>query len=213
MEKIIIAIDGGAGTGKRSVAKYISNKYNFYHLDSGVLYRRLASKIIKKEIDINNINKIKQFVKSLDYLSSKYHPSLRTESISKASSKIATYSFVSKFINLNQKKIVKKKLKFNKGCVIDGRDIGSKVFKQAKIKLFIRVNEEIRAKRRHKQLIELGEKSIYPKILKEIKLRDKLDKNRKHSPLVKSRGAIDIDNSANFKKTLIDINKIIKKII
>ena len=72
-----------------------------------------------------------------------------------------------------------KKKKNNRGFVIDGRDIGSVVFKKADLKLYIDVNSEIRAKRRYKQLIDSGEKSIYPKILKDIKLRDKKDKTKK----------------------------------
>jgi cytidylate kinase len=103
-------------------------------------------------------------------------------------------------------------LKLFKGCVIDGRDIGSKVFKKAQIKLFIDVKVHIRAKRRHKQLIEIGEKSIYAQILKEIQLRDKLDKNRKYSPLIKPKGSITIDNSEDFKTTITAVNNALKKI-
>ena len=113
---------------------------------------------------------------------------------------------------MHQKKIVSKKLLTYRGCVIDGRDIGAKVFKDARIKLFINVNSEIRAKRRHKQLIEQGEKSIYGQILKEIKLRDKQDQERKESPLIVPRGAITIDNSSNFKETIKQINNALIKI-
>ena len=206
MNKLIISIDGTAGSGKQRIAKYISKKYNLYHLDSGILYRRLASIIIKKKINYKNNKSLQIFLSSVNFLSSRSHFKLRNEKISKLSSKIAIIYKVRKFINANQKAIVKKKLMSNQGCVIDGRDIGSKVFKNANIKLFIRVNAEIRAKRRHKQLIELGEKSIYAQILKEINLRDKTDKNRLQSPLVIPRGAIIIDNSKNFlhTKTLID---------
>ena len=104
---------------------------------------------------------------------------------------------------------MKKKLKYYCGCVIDGRDIGSKVFKNAKIKLFINVKPEIRAKRRHKQLIEQGEKSIYSRILKDINLRDKTDRNRFMSPLVIPNKAIIIDNSFSFKNTISQVNKIL----
>ena len=184
MNNYIVSIDGPAGSGKERIAKYISKKFNFYHLDSGILYRRLASIIIKKQINIKKIKEIKYLINSIDLISNRNHKSLRKEKISKLSSKIAIISLIRKFINNQQKIIVKKKLNNFKGCVIDGRDIGSKVFKNAKIKLFIQVNTKIRAKRRHKQLIEMGEKSIYAKILKEIILRDKNDRNRKESPLV-----------------------------
>jgi cytidylate kinase len=100
-------------------------------------------------------------------------------------------------------------LQIFKGCVIDGRDIGNKVFKNAQIKLFIDVSVEIRAKRRHKQLIAQGEKSIYENILKDLKLRDKKDINRTISPLIKSHDAILIDNSNSFKFTCNQINAIL----
>jgi len=206
LNKLIISIDGTAGSGKQRIAKYISKKYNLYHLDSGILYRRLASIIIKKKINYKNSKSLQIFLSSVNFLSSRSHFKLRNEKISKLASKIAIIYKVRKFINANQKAIVKKKFMSHQGCVIDGRDIGSKVFKNANIKLFIRVNAEIRAKRRHKQLIELGEKSIYAQILKEINLRDRTDKNRQQSPLVIPKGAIIIDNSRKFlhTKTLID---------
>ena len=212
MNKIIISVDGPAGSGKERIAKYIAKKYNFFHLDSGILYRRLTSKIIKKKNSINSPANINKFINSLDSLSPKNHYSLRNEGISKASSKIATFPGVRIFINNQQKIIVKKMLKLFKGCVIDGRDIGSKVFSEAQIKLFIEVKVQIRAKRRHKQLIEIGEKSIHSEILKEIQLRDKLDKNRKYSPLIKPKGSITIDNSEDFKTTITAINIALKKI-
>ena len=212
MNKLIISIDGPAGSGKQRIAKYISKKHGFYHLDSGILYRRLASKIIKKKINYKNKKKLKIFLSLINFLSARSHLKLRNEKISKLASKIAIIYKVRKFINANQKAIVKKKFKSHKGCVVDGRDIGSKVFKNANIKLFIRVNAEIRAKRRHKQLIELGEKSIYAQILKEINLRDKTDKNRLQSPLVVPKGSIIIDNSKNFLHTKTLINQAFNKI-
>ena len=209
MNNYIISIDGPAGSGKERIAKYISKKFNFYHLDSGILYRRLASIIIKKQINIKKINDIKYLINNIDTITNRNHKSLRKEKISKLASKIAIIPLIRKFINNQQKIIVNKKLNNFKGCVVDGRDIGSKVFKNAKIKLFIQVNTKIRAKRRHKQLIEMGEKSIYAKILKEIILRDKNDINRKESPLVIAKGSIVIDNSTNFQNTIKQIKKII----
>ena len=169
-------------------------------------------KLLKKKINYNDDKSLQIFLSSINFLSARSHLKLRNEKISKLASKIAIIYKVRKFINANQKAIVKKKLKSHSGCVIDGRDIGSKVFKNANIKLFIRVNAEIRAKRRHKQLIELGEKSIYAQILKEIKLRDKTDKNRQQSPLVVPKGAIIIDNSKNFLHTKTLINQAFNKI-
>ena len=80
------------------------------------------------------------------------------------------------------------------------------------LKLYIDVNEQIRAKRRYKQLIDSGEKSIYPKILKDIKLRDKQDKSRKHSPLVIPKGAYIVNNNGSFKNTTKQVSKLIEEI-
>ena len=103
-------------------------------------------------------------------------------------------------------------LKKNFGCVVDGRDIGSEVFKNAQLKLFIHVKLEIRAKRRHKQLIEQGEKSIYSQIFKDLKLRDITDSTRTASPLIVPAGAVIIDNSNFFESTIIQIDKAIKNL-
>tara|TARA_B100000700_G_C14986078_1_gene828903 strand:+ start:826 stop:1458 length:633 start_codon:yes stop_codon:yes gene_type:complete len=208
---LIISIDGPSGSGKEKIAKYIAKKYKLYHLDSGMLYRRITFLILKNKIDINKKNHIKKFLKDLKHISAKKHKNLRTEIISKATSKIAKNKEIRNFINYQQKIIVKDMLKSYKGCVIDGRDIGSNVFKNAKIKLFITVSAKIRAKRRHKQLIEQGEKSIYSRILKGIILRDKTDKKREISPLVVPINAIYIDNSLDFKNTISQVNQVLEK--
>jgi len=207
----IITVDGPAGSGKGRIAKYIARKWKHFHLDSGLLYRRFAYELIKNNINIYNEKDIANFIKNLKKLSLRNRKSVRTESISKLTSKISVYKKVRHFVNKQQRIIVKKKIK-NKSCIIDGRDIGSVVFKKANTKLYIEVDVKIRAERRHKQLIDMGEQSIYLKILKEIKLRDKKDKNRKNSPLVIPKGANIIDNSNSFSLTIKQLNKIFRKL-
>ena len=211
MKKLIITIDGPAASGKEKIAKYISKKWKLNHLDSGILYRRLALIFLNENIDIKNINKIKNKLKKIDQISFKNSKHIRTQAISKLASKIAIHNCVRSFVNKLQYNFVNKNKKM-RGFVIDGRDIGSVVFKKADLKLYIDVNPEIRAKRRYKQLIDSGEKSIYPKILKDIKLRDKQDKLRKHSPLVIPRGSYIIDNNGSFKDTVNQINILLEKI-
>ena len=159
---------------------------------------------IKKKIFI--------FLKNIDSISQRRSKKLRNEKIAKIASNIAIYPKIRNFINKQQHVVVSKLLKKYKGCVIDGRDIGSKVFKNANIKLFIIANIEIRAKRRHKQLIEQGEKSIYSRILKDLKLRDKTDTKRNVSPLVVPKKAIIVDNSYSFKNTIEQLEKAMFKI-
>ena len=209
--KKIITVDGPAGSGKEKISKYIARKYKFYHIDSGTLYRRLAYILERKNIKTYEVSKIKNSLKKIKKLSLRKTQNLRKERIGKVASEIAKLDFVRYFINCQQRLATKTTNK-KKGFVIDGRDIGSVVFKKASLKLYIVVDVNIRAKRRYKQLIDNGEKSIYLKILKDIKLRDKTDKTRKNSPLVVPRGAKIINNSHTFKKTIAQIRNIIEGI-
>jgi cytidylate kinase len=209
--KKIITVDGPAGSGKEKISKYIAKKYKLYHLDSGLLYRRLAYELEKKNIKTFQVNKIKSVIKNVKKLSLRKAKVLRKEQIGKAASEIAKIDFVRDFINSQQRLATKARNK-KKGFIIDGRDIGSVVFKKAFLKLYIDVDVNIRAKRRYKQLIDNGEKSIYLKILKDIKLRDKTDKTRINSPLVVPKGAKIIDNSHTFKNTIAQIRNIIEGI-
>tara|TARA_Y100000768_G_scaffold194830_1_gene146188 strand:+ start:170 stop:805 length:636 start_codon:yes stop_codon:yes gene_type:complete len=211
LKKTIITIDGPAASGKGKIAKYISKKWKFKHLDSGVLYRRLAYVLIKEQVNINSKNDMKDAIFKQKTISFRNYKKFRNENISKIASKIAVYNFVRDYINKIQRNFVNLNQK-NKRFVIDGRDIGSIVFKNADLKLYIDVTEENRAKRRYKQLIDSGEKSIYPQILKDIKLRDKKDKNRKNSPLVIPKDAIIIKNNESFKKTREVIDNIVGKL-
>ena len=212
MKKIIVTIDGPAASGKEKIAKFISRKWNLDHLDSGVLYRQIALSVKKNGVNPKSEKDIGKLINTIKKLSFKKNKNLRTEEISKISSKIAVFGSVRNFVNQFQRKYTELKNNNNKGYVIDGRDIGSVVFKKADLKLYIDVNEENRAKRRYKQLIDTGEKSIYPQILKEIKLRDKKDMNRKNSPLIIPRGAIIIDNNDSFLKTKNQIKNSFKKL-
>jgi len=207
LKKIIITIDGPAASGKERIAKYICKKWGLKHLDTGTLYRNIAKYFKEKNVNLRSINDIKKNLDAKKNLSFRKDKSLRSEEISKIASKIAVFGLVRDYVNKYQKYFVKKNVR-NKGFVIDGRDIGSVVFKNADLKLYIDVNEINRAKRRYKQLIDSGEKSIYPKILKDIKLRDQKDRSRKHSPLIKPRDAIVINNNGSFTETIKQINSV-----
>ncbi len=211
MKKTIITIDGPAASGKEKIAKYISKKYKLKHLDSGILYRQLAFIFLVDKIDVRDVNQIKKKILKINKISLRNNKKLRTQEISKLASKIAVHSCIRNFVNKLQYDFVNKN-KNIQGFVVDGRDIGSVVFKNANLKLYIEVNPEIRAKRRYKQLIDSGEKSIYQKILKEIKLRDKQDRLRKNSPLIIPMGAHVINNNGTFKNTIKQISKLIDDI-
>ena len=212
MKKIIITIDGPAASGKGRIAKYIAKKYNLLHIDSGLLYRKVAKLLIDHKINLNDKNQVKKILINTKKISLRNDKNLRNEQIGKVTSIVAKMNLIRNFINKQQIMLTTQKT-MKKGFVIDGRDIGSVVFKTANLKLFVEVKPSVRAKRRHKQLIDLGEKSIYAKILKEIKLRDKQDKKRSNSPLIIPKGAHIIDNSGLFKNTLKKINQLIGQIL
>ena len=213
MKKKIISIDGPAGSGKGRIARYLSKKWKLQHIDSGVLYRRLSFQLSKNNFEYENESKVKKYLSKNPKISFRNHKKLRNEAISLITSQIASYKSVRNYINSLQQNFVINHQK-TRGFVIDGRDIGSVVFKDnADLKLYIEVDSKIRAKRRYKQLIEMGEKSIYQKILKDIILRDRKDKQRKHSPLLVPKGSIVISNNLDFKTTCTEINNLIKEII
>ena len=211
MKNIIITVDGPAASGKEKICKYISKKWKLKHLDSGILYRRLALIFFKDQVNINNIHEIKKKLREISNISFRKSNKIRTQEIGNLASVIAINKCVREFINNLQYNFVKKNKNY-RGFVIDGRDIGSVVFKNADLKLYIVVNSEIRAKRRYKQLIDSGEKSIYPQILKDIKLRDKKDSYRKNSPLVVPKGAFIINNSGTFNNTIKQIVPLIRSL-
>ena len=208
---MIITIDGPAASGKGKISKYINNKWKLKHLDSGILYRRLALIFLMNKINVKNVKQIKKKLNEIKNLSFRRSKKIRTQEISRIASEIAVYNFVRVYINKLQYEFVKKN-KNRHGFVIDGRDIGSVVFKKADLKIYIEVNTEIRAKRRYKQLIDSGEKSIYRKILKDIKLRDRQDKIRKYSTLIIPKGASIINNNGSFKVSVKQINRLIRNI-
>ena len=212
MTRKIITIDGPAASGKGKIAKYISKRWKFKHLDSGLIYRSLAESLLKKDTNFNSISELRDNLEKVQTITTRKSIKLRSELIGKIASKIAIYQFVREYVNKIQRNLVNNKFK-DSYFVIDGRDIGSVVFKRADLKLYIDVTEENRAKRRYKQLIDSGEKSIYRQILKDIKLRDKKDKNRLVSPLIIPRRAFIINNNGKFMDTAKQVNHLIEKYI
>ena len=213
----IIAIDGPAGSGKGTIAKELSKILNYHYLDSGAIYRVIALAIHNKKLEFNQEKKIVELLKEIEisfefdktFLDGKDVSSeIREESISKLASKIAQDQELRKSLLSFQRSFAKKP-----GLVAEGRDMTTVVFPGADLKIYLDASVEERSKRRHKQLIDLGEKSIYAEILKEIKLRDKQDMARSNSPLVIPKGANIIDNSGLFNNTLKKINQLIGQIL
>ena len=216
---IKIAIDGTAASGKGTLAKKLAEKYGFVHLDTGLLYRKVANElIIKKKNTEKNLAKYSfEIAKDLNFTELKKED-LRSEKTAKLASRIATYPKLRVILNSKQKEFVNNnKTKFP-GCILDGRDIGTKILPNADFKFFIDASIDVRAKRRLLEknisfLHENDEKCMLLSLIKEMNERDRLDSSRTTSPLVPADDAHIIDTSfIDADELLLKVSKIIEGI-
>lgn len=210
---MIIAIDGPSGAGKSTVARLLSKELGFEYIDTGAMYRALAYKAYKNNIDINEFE-ITELLKTttVDYYDNQIfldgvnvEKSIRDEAISIAASKISALRIVrEKMVELQRNIAV------NKNVILDGRDIGTKVFPGADYKFFITASVEERAKRRFEQIKKSSKQADYSSILKDIIKRDENDSTRQFSPLKKAEDAILIDTT---NMDIIEVTKTIAEFI
>ena len=196
---MIIAIDGTAGSGKGTLAKNLSSKLNLKHLDTGILFRIIASQAIKFNIS-NNDKRLIDLCKNLtiDKVTKTENcerKNLRSNIVSKKASEIALNTSIRNELINFQRKYIKFDKSLHNGIILDGRDIGTVVFPDADYKFYLDANVKIRAKRRTQELIHLNYKVIYHEVLNDLILRDKQDTNRTVGPLLKAEDAILIDSS------------------
>jgi cytidylate kinase len=207
-KNITIAIDGFSSTGKSTIAKLLANKYNYIYVDTGAMYRAVSlfaknnqlvgKDFLKKEELISclaNVSLSFKFNKELGFaemfLNGKnVENEIRTLEVSQLVSKVATISEVRKKLVAEQQL-----MGANGGIVMDGRDIGSVVFPNAGLKLFMTASADKRATRRYKELIEKGDNVKFDEILFNIQERDRIDSTREDSPLIMTEDAIRFDNS------------------
>lgn len=208
MNKITIAIDGFSSTGKSTVAKQLAHRLGYVYVDTGAMYRAVTLYAIKNGfISKENFNK-KKLIENLPKIniSFKYNDKLgfaevylNDKNVEKEIRTLNVSSFVSQVAAISpvREKLVdqQKKLGQDKGVVMDGRDIGTVVFPDAELKLFMTASAETRAKRRYEELLERGDEVSYADVLKNVEDRDHIDSTRKDSPLLKAEDAIEIDNS------------------
>lgn len=213
--KISIAIDGPASSGKSSIANCIAERFNFKYINTGLLYRLATYIALNEKIDFENdedilIENLKnaQLEIHSDYLvfnGKILNLELRDQVIDSNVSMIAKRSRIRKIIN----EILRKNI-FEKSVIMDGRDIGTEVLKDADIKFFITANANVRAKRRYNDLVKNGLKVDYNKVLNEIEKRDNMDYNRSESPLKQASDAKIIDTSnLNFEESIDELSKVI----
>ena len=208
MKKLTIAIDGHASTGKSSIAKEIALKYGYIYINSGSMYRAVTLFAIKNNLWGELNENIDLFIEKLNAVSINFRFNeinliseifLNGRNVEKEIGSLEISNFVSKVAAIPEirKEMVKlqRNIDRKKGVVMDGRDIGSVVFPDADIKLFLTASDSVRAKRRFEEMINNGFSVSYADILNNIRIRDNLDSSRTDSPLTIEKDAVVIDNS------------------
>ena len=215
MKKIIIAIDGYSSTGKSTTAKLVANALQYVYIDTGAMYRAvtylaLQQKFLssseegkgKQSIDEQGLlTALEQSTISFRYNSQRGASELylNGENIEKEIRSMTVATYVSEVAKIPQVRAylvnLQRQMGDQKGIVMDGRDIGTVVFPEAELKIFMTASEQIRAQRRFEELQQKGEEASYEQVLKNIQERDYQDTHRTESPLQKAHDAIEIDNS------------------
>lgn len=191
---MIIAIDGPAGSGKSTISREVAKELGMVYLDTGAMYRLFTLKVLEEDISFDDKGKIMELLENLDidikddrfYLDGKnVSEEIRRPNVSENVSKISTLKEV-------REKMVKLQRNFaeSKDVILDGRDIGTVVFPNAEIKIFLVADPMERARRRHKELIEKGENISLDEIYENIVKRDEIDSGRETAPLKKAKDSI-----------------------
>jgi cytidylate kinase len=207
MKKITIAIDGYSSTGKSTLAKRLAKALNYIYVDTGAMYRAVALFALDHGF-VDGEDNIPELIAHLPEMELKFVPNpdsgksdmylngqnveeeIRTMRVSGQVSKVAAIGEVrTKLVEMQQQ------MGKDKGIVMDGRDIGTVVFPDAELKLFMTASPEIRATRRYKELLDKGEQVTFEEVLKNVQERDRIDSTRSISPLQKAKDAIEFDNS------------------
>jgi len=211
MKKINIAIDGPSGSGKSTAAKAVAKELGLKYINTGLVYRSIAFYVIDNSIPLKEkdiVNSLKDIkikllrFEKVDLNGQKLFDELREDKVSKVAAIVASMTPVREFALKIQRYYAS-----TKGIVMDGRDTTFKIMPKADLKIFLDTDVKERAKRRVNQNKSLGYDINYDEVLKEIKARDKLDRNRKKDPLHKTKDAILIDS------TNISLEEVIEKII
>ena len=199
MNNIIVAIDGPAGSGKSTIAKLIAKKFNFTYIDTGAMYRMITLYLLENNIDFDDLKEVERVLNTvnLDMQGDKFYlnnvdvtTKIREKRINENVSKVASIKIVrDNLVNLQRK------ISNNKNVILDGRDIGTVVFPNAKVKIFLVATAEERARRRYNEFLEKKTEITYEEVLKSIKERDHIDSTRDESPFVKANDAIELDST------------------
>ena len=193
--RIIIAVDGPAASGKGTLSKLLAKNFGFAHMDSGKLYRVVALYIIENRINPKNQKEVLQNIGDINFYNLIGSSKLLSDEVGKIASIIANYKSLRDHLLKIQRDFVYIKNKDQLGVIIDGRDIGTVVLPEANIKFFVTATLETRIERRCKELLSLGYNIIKRHVEQEMRNRDQRDKQRTHSPLLAARDAILLDTT------------------
>ncbi|WP_111671677.1 (d)CMP kinase [Algoriphagus litoralis] len=224
MGKIVIAIDGYSGCGKSSTAKAVAKDLGFTYIDSGAMYRAATLHFLNSYLSPSNPQDVKKGLESMKitflinpetgrqetYLNGlNVEDEIRTMAVSEKVSEIATVKEIRKELVAQQQRLGR-----SKGVVMDGRDIGSVVFPDAELKIFMTANLDTRSFRRQQELLEKGELVDLEMIKRNLAERDRIDSSRAESPLVKVADAVEIDTSnLTFEEQVAQIVHMAKEVI
>ena len=222
MKKITIAIDGPAASGKSTTAKLVAKRLGYLHIDTGAMYRAFTLKVLENRLNINDDHGIVKLMQASTIRLDKVDDSIkvllddedvtmniRTPEITRVVSVISSYQGVREVMVNEQRKMA-----LNGGVVLEGRDIGTVVFPQAELKIFMIANIKERSRRRQKENELVGIKEDIENIIEDIETRDRIDSTRESSPLRKASDAIELDTSNLTIQEQVDfiVNRV-KKII
>ncbi len=205
MKKIIITIDGFSSCGKSTLAKALAKELNYVFIDSGAMYRAITLYFMEHSVNLNNTTEVENALGKIqlsfeyDHQSGKsdmllngenVENAIRSMEISNRVSDVAAHPLVRDFAVAQQQQ-----MGVEKGIVMDGRDIGTTVFPNAELKIFVTADPEIRAARRFKELAEKNPNITMDEVMTNLSSRDHIDSTREFSPLRKAEDAIELNNS------------------
>ena len=207
-KKITIAIDGYSSTGKSTLAKQLAKALHYIYVDTGAMYRAVTLFAIRNGFIGDGDERLEALVKVLPQIHLKFMSNselgfsemyLNGENVEREIRQMEVSQYVSRIAEVQEVRYklveMQKSMGIDKGIVMDGRDIGTTVFPDAELKVFMTASAQARAARRYKELLDRGEEVTYDEVHKNVQKRDHIDSHREFSPLRKADGAIEFDNS------------------
>lgn len=210
-DRLIIAIDGYSSCGKSTIAKDLAKELGYVYVDTGAMYRATTLFALRKGYLSNGALNVEALINSLDDIHITFHFNanekknetfLNNESVEEEIRQLPVSNNVSEVSSIREvrEKMVALQREIETGVVMDGRDIGTVVFPNADLKIFMTADPKIRAQRRYDELIAKGEKVVFKEIYENVVTRDHMDETRKESPLQKATDSIILDNSFMTKE-------------